>query len=303
MRSSAGQGPADDLPLEELGLPAELVTGEAVVLELRPASFATRGLALVLDILVIIAAGFAVFFLAGVAGDSLDQAGSNAMATALVVLVLVGVPTAVETLTRGRSLGKLAGGLRVVRDDGGPVRFRQALVRALLAVPEIYMTGGSIAVITSLANRRGKRVGDLLAGTYVVRERTGAVTSPPVSMPPELAGWAMGADMGRIPDPLALAARSFLERAGSLNPGSRVRLGTRLADALSAHVAPPPPAGTYPERFIAAVLAERRRRSLARLSQQAAARAARDARRRAASPLSASSSALIGDPGTGDQYR
>jgi uncharacterized RDD family membrane protein YckC len=285
----------DDLPLKELGLPAELVTGEAVVLELRPASFATRGLALLLDLVVLVGIGFGLLFLVGAAAGVFDPAGSQALATTVFVSVLVGIPTAVETLTRGRSVGKLVSGLRVVRDDGGPIRFRQALVRALLAVPEIYLSAGSVAVIASLSNPRGKRVGDLLAGTYVVRERTGAVLAPPVAMPPELGPWADGIDLGRVPDALALAARSFLERAGGLNPASRQRLAIRLADALAQHVAPPPPAGTSPERFLAAVLAERRRRTLARLAQQARAEAGRDARRRSASPLSPTSTALVGE--------
>jgi len=284
-----------DLALDELGLPPELVTGEAVALTLRPASFATRGLAFLLDLAIIVGLFVGCMFVASLVASTLDAAGFQAVLLSFVVLLFVGYPTMVETLTRGRSVGKIVAGLRVVRDDGGPVRFRQSFTRSLLAIPEIYLTTGAIAVIASLSNQRGKRIGDLLAGTYVVRERTGAVLIPAVGMPPELAGWAVGADLGRIPDALALAARSFMERAGRLNPGSRDRLGVQIADALARHVAPPPPAGTYPERFIAAVLAERRRRSLAQLTEQARRRAVRDARRREASPLSATSTALVGE--------
>ncbi len=286
---------ADDLPLAELGLPPELVTGEAVALDLRPASFATRALALALDLVVLVVLGIGAALAAGAVASFLDQAGASAVLLATVVLVVLGVPTTVETLSRGRSLGKLAAGLRVVRDDGGPIRFRQALVRQLLAFPEIYVSSGSVAAIASLANPRGKRLGDVLAGTYVVRERTGAVLAPPVQMPVELAAWAAGADLGRVPDGLALAARSFLERAGGLNDGSRREMGRRIAEALAVHVAPPPPPGTYPERFVAAVLAERRARTLARLTAAERRRQERDARRRAASPLATGSSALLGD--------
>src|SRR6185437_15410797 len=115
----------------------------------------------------------------------------------------------------------------------GPVRFRQALTRGLLAVFEIYLTFGSIALIASLANPRGKRVGDILAGTYVIRERTGAGSVPPV-----LAGWARGADLGRIPDRLAMAVRQFLGRAPALHPSSRQRLGITLAEQINRYVAP-----------------------------------------------------------------
>lgn len=60
-----------------------------------------------------------------------------------------------ETATRGRSLGKMAMGLRVVSDDGGPERFRQAVFRALAGVVEIWMLVGGPAVIASLFSPRG----------------------------------------------------------------------------------------------------------------------------------------------------
>ena len=76
-----------------------------------------------------------------------------------------------ETATRGRSLGKMALGLRVVSDDGGPERFRQALFRALAGVIEIWMLTGGPAVICSLLSPKGKRIGDFFAGTVVISER------------------------------------------------------------------------------------------------------------------------------------
>jgi len=287
----AASGPA----LEDLGLSEDLIIGEAVVLDLRPASFATRALCLALDLSVLFVVMIGVLVVLGGAAGGLDPAAASAVVLVLVVGVLVGIPVAVETATRGRSLGKLAGGLRVVRDDGGPVRFRQSLVRGLLTLLEFYACFFSIALIASLSNARGKRVGDMLAGTYVIRERGRATSIPPVPMPPELAGWAAGADIGRIPDRLAVAARQYLGRLAGLHPSSRQRLGTALAGQLDAFVAPPPPRGTTPEAFLAAVLAERRRRELDRLSAQARARAARERRRRSASPLSATGTALVGE--------
>src|SRR5262249_55132854 len=153
-----------------------------------------------------------VMVVLGGAAGGLDPAAASAVVLVLVVGVLVGIPVAVETATRGRSLGKLAGGLRVVRDDGGPVRFRQSLVRGLLTLREFYACRFSIAWIASLSTAGGRRVGDMLAGTYVIGERGGATSIPPVPMPPELAGWAAGADIGRIPDRLAVAARQYLGR-------------------------------------------------------------------------------------------
>ncbi|HVN11935.1 MAG TPA: RDD family protein [Kineosporiaceae bacterium] len=279
----------------QLALPPEVVTGEAVALELRPASFATRALAQTVDLLVMAAFGLVVgVALAQLPG--LDEAASQAVALVAVVGVIVGLPVTVETLTRGRSLGKVAAGLRVVRDDGGPVRFRHALVRGLLAVVEILATLGSIALITSLLNSRGKRLGDLLAGTFVLRERGGSALAPLPPMPPELAGWALQTDLAQLPEPLAVGVRRFLGGAGSLHPGSRHQLGAELATEVARYVAPPPPPGTAPERFLVAVLVERGRRDLERLNRLEADRAARRGRRRAAGVLSAGSSRLLGDP-------
>jgi uncharacterized RDD family membrane protein YckC len=288
--------------LEELGLPPDLITGEAVVLELRPASFATRAMALAVDLFVQFLALLGLSFLLGLALTAMtavDDAWGSAGFLVIFVTVLLVLPITVETLTRGRSLGKLAAGLRVVREDGGPIRFRQALVRGLVAVFETYLTGASVAVICSLADRRGRRVGDLLAGTYVIRERARTEHGPALVMPPMLAGWAKGADIGRIPDGLALAARQFHRRAAGLHPASRHRLGTELSAQFAHYVAPLPPAGVHPEDFLAAVLAERRERDLLRLRTEQAARTAREHRRAHASPLSAGGTSLVTDDASG----
>jgi uncharacterized RDD family membrane protein YckC len=267
----------------------DLVTGEAVVLDLRPASFASRGIALLIDLLALAAAAALVIWLLVVALDSdvLDQAASGAIGLVAFLAVLLGVPITVETVTRGRSLGKWATGLRVVRDDGGPIRARHALIRGLLAVVEIYWTLGSIALITSLVNRRGKRLGDLLAGTYVLRERAPRAQPNPLYPPsPELRAWSQASDLAELPDRLAVAVRQFLIRGKRLTKTSRERIALALAAHVSGFVAPPPPAGTPPVDFLNAVLVERHDRDLARLTRQADARAARAARRAAASPLS-----------------
>ena len=246
----------------------EMVTGEAVALDLRPASFATRGLAFALDAAIQLGLLMGMLWVGSLVLAGVDEAATQAAAVLLVVAVLVGLPVTVEALTRGRSAGKLALGLRVVRDDGGPVRLRQALVRGLVGFGEIWLAFGSPAVITSLVNRQGKRIGDLLAGTYVVRDRAGGHRAAPVPMPPELAPWARAADIGRLPDRLAMSARQFLGRSARLHPASRDRLARALADEMLRFVAPGPPAGTHPERLLAAVLAERRERELAHLQRQ-----------------------------------
>lgn len=145
---------------------SELVTGEAVALELRPAKLPSRALAVLLDLVVAVVGYIAVTVVLVAATASLDEAAQVALSIATFLLVLVGAPIAVETLSHGRSLGKLAFGLRVVRDDGGPIRFRHALVRGAIGVVEILMTFGVVACIASLVSARGRRLGDVFAARW-----------------------------------------------------------------------------------------------------------------------------------------
>jgi uncharacterized RDD family membrane protein YckC len=244
---------------------SELVTGEAVALELRPAKLPSRALAVLLDLAVAVIAYIVVTIGVVAATASLDEAAQTALSIAMFVLLLVGGPIAVETLSHGRSLGKLACGLRVVRDDGGPIRFRHALVRGLIGVIEILMTLGVVAVISSLVSERGRRLGDVFAGTLVVRERvplarTGFVPPPP----PWLAGRFSGLDLSAVPDDLWLAIRQYLTRMQQLDPQVGWNMAERLATDLVARTGSPAPQGVPPAAYLAAVLQERQTREARR---------------------------------------
>ena len=248
---------------------SSIVTGEAVVLELRPASFAARALSSIIDVIAQAVVLFGLLLLFGqTLGESLDPALAQALILAIVVLVLVGAPVAVETLTRGKSLGRLAMGLRIVRDDGGAVRFRHCLIRGMAAVLEIYLTAGSLAFIVAMFNEKSKRIGDLMAGTYALRERVTAPAPAPVLMPPWLRGWAGVADMGRFPDALSRRVARFLAQASRLSPQARTARATELAAEVSGFVSPQPPPGTLAEDFLSAVMSERRDRDYARMAKQ-----------------------------------
>jgi hypothetical protein len=148
------------------------------------------------------------------------------------------------------------------------VRFRHSLVRALVGVVEIWLVFGTVAILTSLVSPRGKRVGDYLAGTVVVRERVPTQAAAIVSMPPQLATWAAGLELSRLPDALALAVRQMLGRTQDLSPQSRAQMAQRMAYEVSRYVSPSPPVGCPPELYLSAVLAERRRRELVRQARQ-----------------------------------
>ncbi len=122
-------------------------------------------------------------------------------------------------------------------------------------------------------------MGDLAAGTYVVRERVRLRLARPPEMPRRLASWARAADIASLPTGLALAVRQYLGRLPTIDPESRVRIGVRLAEQVSPYVFPAPPPGTPPEEFLCAVLASRRERDSARLAREAELRARLTARR------------------------
>jgi uncharacterized RDD family membrane protein YckC len=259
---------------------SELVVAEGVALELRPARLASRTVAALLD-----GALMALLFLicyrvisALLSAASADTVRGLKIGT--LVLVGVGYPLASEVVGSGRSIGKLAAGLRVVRLDGGPERFRHALVRALgllfadlglpidltnqlvVGLPLIVLVGlpGAIAVACS---RQGRRLGDLLAGTIVVRERTEAgVGMLPMPPNPQLAQWAAAARVQDAPPGLVLAARQLISRTFELDHAAAADLAEQLARQVAAYVTPAPPPGIPPFQYLVAVTAERYRREL-----------------------------------------
>ncbi|WP_089102361.1 RDD family protein [Streptomyces hyaluromycini] len=244
---------------------SELVTGEAVALELRPARLPSRALAVLLDLIVAFTVYIAISIGLAAATASLDDAAQIALAIAAFLLVLVGAPIAVETLTHGRSLGKMACGLRVVRDDGGPIRFRHALVRGALGVVEILVTFGVVACIASLVSARGRRLGDVFAGTLVVRERVpvgqARFVPPP---PPWLAGRFAGLDLSAVPDGLWLTVRQYLTRMQQLDPQVSWAMAVQLAGDLAARTGTPVPPDIPPAAYLAAVVQERQAREARR---------------------------------------
>jgi uncharacterized RDD family membrane protein YckC len=248
----------------------EVVTGEAVVLEVPCARFPSRVLALAIDLaiqLVIISVLLTIVVL-GAANHGMNTAAVTAIVITVIVLALIGYPVVWEAATRGRTPGKFALGLRVVGDDGSPERFRQALVRGLATLVDFWLVPfiGVPALVCSLLSARGKRLGDVFAGTFVIQQRLPArrgAAAPPV--PPELAAWASGLELSGLTDQTAAMARLYLGRLPDLTPGARAELGERIYAAVRAQVSPPPPSGTPAPPYLAAVLAERYRREHARL--------------------------------------
>ncbi|MEU5942646.1 RDD family protein [Micromonospora sp. NPDC047548] len=268
----AAPGGADRFPT---GADAGLVSGEAVQLDVRAARLGSRVLALLLDVgtqvVLVLLLGTALAALALNTLPGVDEALTNALATVFLVLVLVGYPVLFERFNHGRTPGKMAVGLRVVSADGGPVGLRQSLSRALVGVavewpglvlPLLSWVAG---VAVMLTDRRGRRLGDLVAGTMVVHTRTTQPWLPAPMIIPPLTGWAVTLDLTRLDDPLALAVRQYLTRAHRFAEPSRTLLARALWSEVAAVTSPPPPPRVPEPLLLAAMLAERNRRGALRL--------------------------------------
>ena len=237
----------------------EVVTGEAVALDVRPASVILRAAGSIIDFLAYAALYLLIqlaFFLS--LAEFTDSALTQAVSIAALVFSLLIVPVLVETLTHGRSLGKLAIGARIVRDDGGAISLRHAFIRALTGVLEVIMTLGGLAATTALLNGRSKRLGDLLAGTYSQHERVQRNREVPRPLPEALVSWSQTVDIGRLPDRLARRVAQFLRQSSHLTPHTRERLAHSLAAEVTPFVSPLPDAPA--EFFLVGVAAVRRER-------------------------------------------
>jgi uncharacterized RDD family membrane protein YckC len=201
----------------------------------------------------------------------LGEAEIAALAVTVLVVCIVVAPTTVELLSRGRSLGRLAVGARIVRDDGGAIGFRHAFIRSLIAVLEIYFSFGGIAALVGLLGGRSKRLGDLVAGTYSQQERVSGREAPLVNVPPELEDWARTADVAAMPDQLTRRIARFVAQSGRFTPETLDRLAQELAQEAAHHVYPVPAAPAT--SFLQAVVALRREREASALARERVRRA------------------------------
>jgi uncharacterized RDD family membrane protein YckC len=243
-----------------------ITTPEGVELELQLAGLGSRFVAQTIDLLI---KGTAIFLLA----IALSLAGLTGVAIIIpsVLLILYAYDVVFETFSNGRTPGKRAIRLRVVKVGGEPVDFMSSAIRNVLrlvdGIPTSYIPG----MISILATKRNQRLGDLAAGTVVIHEEPVAAPAPPAAAawhppapgagwePPTpggpTTGWQPPAPSGPVWDVSAVtpedlsAVRSFLDRRWQLDVQARNRLALQLADALWPKVAGAPN-GLPPEAFL-----------------------------------------------------
>lgn len=241
--------------------PNTVVTPEAVLLSQPVAAVPSRLLARVIDLLlqlvIILVALVAAAFLAN-ASETL----AAYVAFGSILFVLVGYPTIFEALWRGRTPGKVAVGLRVVSGEGGPVGWSESSMRAIAGLVEIYLTLGALAITSSFLSPRAQRLGDLMAGTFVVSEPAALLRLQPVVFPtpPGHAEYVDVLDVARLGDAGYGVVREALLRLGTLDPAARHAVTNELGHRVVARIGVGVPTWMTAEEFLAAVCTAYQRR-------------------------------------------
>jgi uncharacterized RDD family membrane protein YckC len=244
-------------------LNAPIVTPEAVVLDFETAGVGSRSIAKLIDVIVQLITLFGILMVVGI-GAGASDAGGTVIAVVMFIssfLVLFGYPVAIETLWNGRTLGKAAMGVRAVTREGAPIRFRHAAIRGVIGIVEVYIFG-FIAVITAALSRHDQRVGDLAAGTIVIRERSAAshAVSLAFYVPPGYESYADSLDVAAVDARQYQVIRSFLTRVLQLSPDARAAMAFRLANPVAVELDHEPPPGIGPELFLVCVAAAYQKR-------------------------------------------
>jgi uncharacterized RDD family membrane protein YckC len=220
-------------------------TPEGVDLELTLAGIGSRFVAAFVDGLIRLALFFALAFVAGAGTDLFPTARSEVSAAAIIALsitsflLMFGYDIFFEVLSSGRTPGKRWSGLRVVRDGGRPVGFMASAVRNILRIVDFLPFFYGVGMVTVAVTRNNQRLGDLAAGTLVVRE---ARAEERVSVSPdspvvrdELAAW----DVSAITPEEIAAVRRFLQRRSELTEDARLRIAGQLTAGLRPKIAGP----------------------------------------------------------------
>lgn len=214
----------------------EVETPEHVVIDYEIAGLGSRALAAGLDTLVILLILLAIVIAMALAGRQGSRWG-----TALVVVAVFalqwGYFTLFEGLWRGRTPGKRAMGIRVIRDTGHGLEFGDAAARNLLRAADFLPPPYLLGAILVAVHPRGKRLGDMVAGTVVVRDQPSRTNAPPE---PETAleeSDSLGTP--ELSDEEFRVVREFSERSAALPAATRQRLAEHITARFSSR---------YPDR-------------------------------------------------------
>src|SRR6266853_4713373 len=146
-------------------------TPERVSFDYQVAGLGTRAIAQVLDLLIVTALLVALLF----GGIAVGAIFNNSLVSDLVEIlgsfvIVFGYFWTSEALWSGQTIGKKAFRLRAVGDRGEPLTFMQAGIRNIVRIVDFLPYGYGVGMVVMFINGKGKRLGDLAAGTLVVKD-------------------------------------------------------------------------------------------------------------------------------------
>jgi uncharacterized RDD family membrane protein YckC len=223
----------------------QVVTPERVSLQYDIAGIGSRGAAILVDFAVqgvislvlymaLLGVLLAMALIGGLAGGrgGITPTGGFFIVLALFVFALfaltLGYHMLFEIIWNGQTPGKRATGIRVIRENGYPIRPVDAVIRNVVRIVDYLPFAYAVGVFTMLFNDRARRLGDFAAGTIVVREGPRSA----IGFPPSSADIDAVRPTTLQPDDATLV-RDFLTRRPSLTPEARAALAARLAHALN----------------------------------------------------------------------
>ncbi len=232
---------------------AGVVTPEAVLLELPTAGVATRALARAIDLAVQALLFAALGALLAVAIPAGFSPVVGILAVAFTVLLVW--PIGLEILWRGRSVGKFVFGLRVVGADGAPEAPRQAIVRGLVALVDVYFSLGFLAAVSAMTSEASQRPGDLAAGTVVIRVGSPGTGAGPVAFHPPAGyeSYVATLDVSALDDEDFSLVRELLLRVAQMEPTARYSLAVEIAEAVRARTGLALPGQIDPETWLVCI--------------------------------------------------
>lgn len=225
----------------------EVRTPESIAFHYELAGLGSRFLALMVDQaiqLLVLVAIFGALVLAGTrelaarhgapsVADKVTVSIAGAILIAIVFAVLFGYFIVFEAAWNGQTPGKRLLGLRVVRDGGYPLDFGASLIRNLIRVGEWVFGYYIIAAISAVLSPENKRLGDLAAGTIVVRDaRLAAPSAVAQRDEPTYAATAYLSSEERV------LIKRFLERRDALDEARRAEIAVSLAARVRSRVPP-----------------------------------------------------------------
>lgn len=221
----------------------DIRTPESIELRYELAGIGSRFLAVAIDlvlqliVLVLITWGF--YWLGSHAPknthapDSLASNLAIALIIFIVFVVFFGYFILFEAFWNGQTPGKKALGIRVVRDGGYPIDFTASLVRNLIRIGEMGLGFYAIACVVAVFSPMNKRIGDLAAGTVVVRE---AKMESPTAFLKEMREEPVYASTAYVSGEERALIKRFLERRDALSPQRRAQLAEQIAERIRPRV-------------------------------------------------------------------